>query len=286
MARRPSPRAVPPVLTAAGGFQPARSISACGARGMAARRRRPTRRRASAGAPRRAPASPRAPDRAWVPMRPCWPAPRRADRNSLRARPPARWRSSRRRWRGRGMRRLAGGRRLALAGQQIADAADDHLRLERLDEHAVAPDGARPGLVDGLEGAGQQQHGNVRQLGIALDERRHLVAVAFRHADVGQHDVRTIRLDALDRLLPVADGHDLDVLVGERQLDHSLNGDAVVGQQQLGMHYSSTRARSCAASTRARTCAWMKSMICCIGVPGRKMPLTPAPAASECRRPG
>ena len=39
-------------------------------------------------------------------------------------------------------------------------------------------------------------------------------------------------LEARDRLIAVADGDDLDVLVGERQLDDALNRDAVVGQEQ------------------------------------------------------
>ena len=40
-------------------------------------------------------------------------------------------------------------------------------------------------------------------------------------------------LDAVDRLLAVADREHLHVLVGKRQLDDALNGDAVVGQEQL-----------------------------------------------------
>ena len=79
-----------------------------------------------------------------------------------------------------------------------------------------------------------------------------------------------------DRLLAVADGDDLDVLVGERQLDDALNGDAVVGEEQLVRHGASTFGSQCAtrrlAPGRSRL---MKSMISCIGVPGRKMPLTP-----------
>ena len=63
---------------------------------------------------------------------------------------------------------IAAGRRLALAGEQIAHAADHHLRLERLDEHAVAPDGARPRFVDRLERAGQQQHGMCASSGSPL----------------------------------------------------------------------------------------------------------------------
>ena len=84
-------------------------------------------------------------------------------------------------------------RRLA-PGQQILDPADDDLRLERLHQHAVAADRARARLVDRLERAGQQHDGDVRERGVALDERGHFVAVAFRHPDVGEDDVGTIAL--------------------------------------------------------------------------------------------
>ena len=43
---------------------------------------------------------------------------------------------------------------------------------------------------------------------IVLDEGRDLVAVALGHADVGEHDVRAIADDPLDRLLAVADHRD------------------------------------------------------------------------------
>ena len=41
---------------------------------------------------------------------------------------------------------------------------------------------------------------------------------------------------ARDRLVAVADGDDVDVLVGERQLDDALNRDAVVGEKK-GMRH-------------------------------------------------
>ena len=91
-------------------------------------------------------------------------------------------------------------------------------------------------FVDRLERAGQQHHRNVGKGRRPLDEGRHLVAVAFGHADVGQDDVGTIALDALDRVSAVADGDDLDVLVGERQLDDTLNRDGIIGEQQLVRH--------------------------------------------------
>ena len=52
------------------------------------------------------------------------------------------------------------------------------------------------------------------------------------HADIDQHDIGRLRFDALDRLVAVADGDDSDVLVGKGQLDHALNGHAVVGEKK------------------------------------------------------
>ena len=49
-------------------------------------------------------------------------------------------------------------------------------------------------------------------------------------------DVRGGGLEAFDGLVAVADGDDLHVLVGERQLNHALDRDAVVGQEQSMRH--------------------------------------------------
>ena len=153
----------------------------------------------------------------------------------------------------------------ALPHQQLLDAADHQLRLERLGQHAVAPDFGGAHLIDRLEGTGQEHHRNVRQPRRLLDVLRHLVAVAARHPDIRKHDVGRRRLESLDRQVAVADGDDLDVLVREGQLDDALNGDAVVGQEQRVRH----------GYTRARAWLLMKVMMSCIGVPGKKMPLTP-----------
>ena len=74
--------------------------------------------------------------------------------------------------------------------------------------------------------------------GVALDERGDFVAVPFRHPDVGEDDVGTIALHAIDRVLAVSHGDDLDVLVRERQLDDALDRDAVIRQQELVRHGS------------------------------------------------
>jgi hypothetical protein len=78
----------------------------------------------------------------------------------------------------------------------------------------------------------------VRGRGVPLDERGHLIAIAFGHPDVGEDDVRAVALYAIDRVLPVAHRDDLHVLVRERQLDDPLDGDAVVCQQEFVRHPS------------------------------------------------
>ena len=121
--------------------------------------------------------------------------------------------------------------RLLHQREQLPDPLDDLTRLERLDQHAVGLHllGAR--LIHRLESPCQQQHRDVRQIGVALDEGRDLVAALARHADVGQDDVGTFDGNAGNGLLAVADGQHLHVLAGERQLDDSLDRDAVVRQQ-------------------------------------------------------
>ena len=85
----------------------------------------------------------------------------------------------------------------------------------------------------------------------------------------------------LDRLLPVGHSHDLNLFAGKRQRDHPLDRDVVVREQErahapgylrMSARNGSVREHS---HTRARAFAVMKSMMCCIGVPGMKMPLMP-----------
>ena len=73
----------------------------------------------------------------------------------------------------------------------------------------------------------------------------------------------------LDRLIAVADGDHLDVLVGERQLDDPLDRDAVVGKQNSLRHVDviGRCSRTRPQLRRGPALALMKSMMSCIGVP-------------------
>ena len=108
---------------------------------------------------------------------------------------------------------------------------------------------ARACFVDRLERAGQQQDRNVLQLGRLLDEHGDFIAITFRHSDIRQDDVGRILLHPVDRLLPIADGNDLDVFLGKRQFDDALDRDAIVCEQQLWGIF-----------VRAYDAAWSKSI--------------------------
>ncbi len=134
--------------------------------------------------------------------------------------------------------RLAGGAgdRLGRTAKKLLDPGDQQLRLEGFGQHAVTPDLPGASLVHGLERSRQEEDGNVRQVRVVLDERGYLVAVAARHPDVGEHDVRRLGRNPVDRLLAVAHRRHADVLVGEGQLDDPLNRDAVVCEQESVRH--------------------------------------------------
>ena len=127
------------------------------------------------------------------------------------------------------------GRRAPALPSSTSDAADQHLRLERLRRARRRTRLARARLVDRIECARQQDHGNVRQRAACCSHvPRDLVAVACpacrrrpARYPAGPRSSRGDRRNA------VADRDDVDVLVGERELDDALDGDTVVGEQEL-----------------------------------------------------
>jgi len=125
--------------------------------------------------------------------------------------------------------------------QQLLDSSDDELRLEWLGEHAIAPGRRSLRLIDRLERAGEEHDRNVREAGRLFDVPGYFVPVPARHADVGQHDVGRRLVEDGDRFVAIAHGHDVDVLIGKGQLDHALDRDAVVGEEQGTRHRRSYR---------------------------------------------
>ena len=164
-------------------------------------------------------------------------------------------------------------RRGTPTSQKIFHPVDDHLRLERLHEHAVASDARARASSMGSNAPVSSTTGMCFRVRCLLYVRGHFVAVPPRHADVGKDDVGTLRRCAR-RLLPVTDGDHLDLLVGKRQLDHTLDGHAVVRKQELRhLAHASTDA---SIRRRSSVADWMNVMMSCIGLPGRKIPLMPS----------
>ena len=77
------------------------------------------------------------------------------------------------------------------------------------------------------------------QPGLVLDVTGDFITALPGHPDVSQNDVGRLLLDTGDRLIAVADGHDPDVLIRERQLDDALDGDAIVGEKKSVRHLGS-----------------------------------------------
>jgi len=115
-----------------------------------------------------------------------------------------------------------------LLAEQFLHAIDHHLRLERLRQHIARARCVGAGLIDRLECAGQQDHGNVGELRPAFYVCGNFIAIALRHVDIREHDVEPFGIEAIDRELPVAHRGHVDVFIGECQLDDALNRDAVI----------------------------------------------------------
>jgi hypothetical protein len=129
-------------------------------------------------------------------------------------------------------------------------------------------------LVEGLEGAGQQQHRNALQRGIALELGAERVAVQARHADIGEDDVGLDLTGANERVVAVVDGDELDVLVGERDPDDLLDRHTVVGQKQglrhvrPNLHMASADTRTAASFLSERAHARLNRIVA-FGFPAR-----------------
>jgi hypothetical protein len=91
-------------------------------------------------------------------------------------------------------------------------------------------------LVEGLEGAGEEEDRGGAERGVALDRLAELVPVPPRHHDVGEHDVRLELARLRERLLAVVHRGDAEVLVGEDDSHDLLDGDRVVREKKVLGH--------------------------------------------------
>ena len=117
-------------------------------------------------------------------------------------------------------------------GEQLVNAVYQCLGLEGLFQVSVGAHRFGVRGVEVLEGAGQQQDGDLHEIRVVSDGRADLVATLARHHHVGEDYVGSQGSSGLDGVVPVVHGDHLEVFVGETDLHHLLDGDAVIGEQQ------------------------------------------------------
>jgi hypothetical protein len=115
---------------------------------------------------------------------------------------------------------------------QLAHLADERLALEGLGDVAVGLGFAGAGLVERLEGAGQQQHRDVLEGRIVLDRLADLVPVPLRHDHVGQDDIGLLLAGSGERVLSIVDGDDLIVLAFEGHAHDLLDRDGIIREKK------------------------------------------------------
>ena len=113
---------------------------------------------------------------------------------------------------------------------------DQRLGFERLLDPGISPGSPGLALVERLERSGQQQHRDMLQCRLLLDGGTQLVAVFPGHVDVGQHQVGHQFLGPGIGAVAVVGNGQLVIFMGEGDLDHLLDGNAVIGQQQPFAH--------------------------------------------------
>ena len=88
----------------------------------------------------------------------------------------------------------------------------------------------RPILVEGLEGAGEENHRDMQARRVRLDLLTDLVPVLARHDHVADHHVGIALRQFGQELLPGGDGDDIEFRLGKCEFDDLLDGQAVVSE--------------------------------------------------------
>ena len=108
--------------------------------------------------------------------------------------------------------------------------------VERLRHDRIAAEPFGPLTVERLERPGEQDDRDARGRRVLLDLLADLVAVLLGHHDVGENEIGRVLPRFLESEPAVRDARQQIFGVGEHQLDDFLNGQAVVGHEDLFSH--------------------------------------------------
>ena len=118
------------------------------------------------------------------------------------------------------------------------DPLDQRLGLKGFRDLTVCACSRCAGFVEGLEGAGQQKHGNLGERRVLLDRFADLVAALAGHHDIREHDIRSDFARLHHGIVAVVRRYDLNVFVGERKPDQLLDHNRIVSQEKRLGHKS------------------------------------------------
>jgi hypothetical protein len=107
-------------------------------------------------------------------------------------------------------------------------------RNERLFQHAIGSDPLGLVLVEWIERTDQQNHRNVPEAGILLDEFADLVAIAHGHENISQDNVGVNFAKLSHGGFTITDCDDADALVFQGQRYHLLDVTVVVRNEDCG----------------------------------------------------
>src|SRR6266540_6199552 len=134
------------------------------------------------------------------------------------------------------------GRLLVLFGRgaEPADEGKQERKIQRLGEQGG---GLQPGHFFARVTPGcDEDHGNLREVGVALLKHPELPAVDDRHREIEQDHVRAVSLlQAVDRLEAVAGAQEIVSFVHENLRERLAQGRVVLDDEDLLAHLSSRR---------------------------------------------
>src|SRR2546425_4380059 len=132
-------------------------------------------------------------------------------------------------------------RRYARACQRGLDHRDQRIcRHERLLQYSIRADALRLLFVQRIKRSHQQDHRDVSQLRVRLDELADLVAVAHGHENIREHEVRPQIGNLPYGGFAIADGNNVDTLILQGRRNHLLDVAVVVSNQNPGHRTHST----------------------------------------------
>ncbi len=129
-------------------------------------------------------------------------------------------------------------RRLGNFGQKLCHLVKQSLRLKRFHDPVINTGSTGTGFIKRLKGAGKQQYRHVPQGGILFHRSTQFIAIFPGHHNISHNQVRPFRTDSCQSGIAISDDCKTAIFICEDDSHHLLDGNTIIGQQQLLAHSS------------------------------------------------